>query len=44
MSHHSCLKDMLLTAVAAVLPMIALADPDTRVALVSGGPHPYFAA
>lgn len=28
----------------AILPSIALADPSTRVALVPGGPHPYFSA
>lgn len=28
----------------AVIPGIALADQSTRVALVPGGPHPYFAA
>lgn len=28
----------------AVLPGLALADQSTRVALVPGGPHPYFAA
>jgi len=44
MSHNSCLKGLLATAVAAVLPMIASAQNDTRVALVPGGPHPYFAA
>lgn len=29
---------------AAILPGLALADSSTRVALVPGGPHPYFAA
>ena len=29
---------------AAALPCVAVADSSTRVALVPGGPHPYFAA
>ena len=29
---------------AALLPTLAIADSSTRVALVPGGPHPYFAA
>lgn len=39
------LKRLITTIVAiGAIPTAALADPSSRVALVPGGPHPYFAA
>lgn len=39
------LKRLITTLVAiSAVPTVALADPSSRIALVPGGPHPYFAA
>ena len=44
-SCFSSLKFVVLTGAAlCALALPAVADPSTRVALVPGGPHPYFAA
>ncbi len=39
------LKRLITTLVAiSAVPTVALADPSSRIALIPGGPHPYFAA